>query len=293
MSIGTVFRLWALFVCVPNEREKVECLCQVCLNVRLLCNALMCSVSKSLQRVFSSITDYFSNGKVCNTARNGYPSFNCINGDCTDCNGIINPYNYELKNNDTVTCYQFECKETGKVKNGKPSKRTQRVDYSVVTTVACKEKLNGMAKSYMLHRYDVAQDKSVWPSILNQCRLRGEHIVQMDYSENIQEKPKFEAQSAHFSGQQHSLHYAGDESAENNIYSIFQMKKNMIGVTRNLYWKIYWVPYLNISISLDLKLITAAYNLNVQMSLVCIAIYQSQQGRLLLLIMDHLVTAEV
>ena len=102
MLIGTIFRLRPFFVCVPNEREKLECLC--------------------LQRVFSSITDYFSNGKVCNTARNGYPSFNCINGDCPDCNGIINPYNYELKNNDTVTYYQFECKETGKVKNGKPCK---------------------------------------------------------------------------------------------------------------------------------------------------------------------------
>ena len=87
----------------------------------------------------------------------------------------------------------------------------------------------------MLHRY-VAQDKSVWPSILDQCRLRGEHIVQMDYSENIQEKPKFEAQSAHFSGQQHSLHCTVDESAENNIYFFhFSVEKNMIGVTQNLY----------------------------------------------------------
>ena len=46
----------------------------------------------------------------------------------------------------------------------------------------------------------------------------GEIIVHMDYSENLKEKPKFETQSHHFSGEQHSLHCSVVEKPEGHIY---------------------------------------------------------------------------
>ena len=126
---------------------------------------------------------------------------------------------YPFKKDDVVTYYQFELVATEKLgKNGKPKKKTQRVDYNSVPTSSVVTKLNDMAKRYLLHRFDVSNDKFVWPLIQAQCAENGEHVVHMDYSENLKEKPKKETQAHHFSGEQHSLHCSVVQTPTGNKY---------------------------------------------------------------------------
>ena len=58
------------------------------------------------------------------------------------------------------------------------------------------ERLQIMAKSYILHRFHVAIDYSFWLVFRSLCK---HPFLHLDYSENIAMQPKYEAQSAHFS----------------------------------------------------------------------------------------------
>ena len=216
---GSVHNLRPFFVENPTDREKLECLCTVCCNIRLLFQAVQRRAKKNSLPEFQSITSYFTNNKNCGNDRNGFISHSCLTGSCENCSGIIDPHPYSFKEDDVVTYYQFELVSTGKLnKKGKPKKKTQRVDYNSVSTTSLVEKLNATASRYLLHRYDVCTDKTIWPLIQEACNEKGVYIVHMDFSENIKEKPKFETQPHHFSGQQHSLHCSFAETPDGNIY---------------------------------------------------------------------------
>ena len=216
---GTVHSLKPFFVNNPTDREKLECLCTTCCNIRLLFQAIQRRAKKNNMQEYTSITSYFTSNKNCGTHRNGYISRSCLTGICENCSGIISPHPYSFKEDDVVTYYQFELVPTGKLnKKGKPKKKTQRVDYNSVPTSSVVEKLNGVASKYMLHRYDVSNDKTIWPLIREKCNEEGVYVVHMDFSENLKEKPKFETQPHHFSGQQHSLHCSVAETPDGNIY---------------------------------------------------------------------------
>ena len=219
VSIGTAHSLRPFFVDSPTDREKLECLCTVCCNARTLFDAIQRRAKKNGMVLYTSITSYLTSGKDCIKDKNGYISRPCITGCCTNCSGIVNPHPYSFKKDDVVTYYQFELVSTGKLdKNGRPKKKTQRNDYNSVPTSSVVTKLNDMAKRYLLHRFDVSNDKFVWPLIQTRCDEAGEHIVHMDYSENLKEKPKKETQPHHFSGQQHSLHCSVVQTPQGNIY---------------------------------------------------------------------------
>lgn len=175
----------------------------------------MRAAGKDGKKVFSSISDYLTDGGVCKMGRSGSHAFSCITSDCDTCKGLINPHKYKF-NTDTVSYYQFESVSTGKINKttGNPNTKTARVDYSCVKVSDVKKKLDDLAEKYLLHRYDVVHDKAVWPLVKKTCQTKSIPTLHMDFSENIKEKPKFESQSAHFGGQQHSLHCVVDESAE-------------------------------------------------------------------------------
>ena len=219
VGLGTVHGLRPFFVDCPSDREKLECLCTVCCNARNLFEAIQKRVKSNSMKEYTSITSYLTSGHECTKDRNGYISRPCITGTCKTCNGIIKPEPYIFKEDDVVTYYQFELVPTGKVdKEGKPKKKTQRVDYNSVPTTSVVTKLNAMASRYLLHRYDVCNDKFVMPLIQVQCDENGEFIVHMDFSENLKEKPKKETQAHHFSGEQHTLHCSYVQTPEGNKY---------------------------------------------------------------------------
>ena len=213
ISYGIIINLRPSFVGTPSEREKLECLCGICMNCRNLFDALMKYVSSKEMECFQSITQYFIDGKNCVVARNGYVSRNCITGDCELCNGVVHPHDYNIPPPDAnapstplISFYQFrEVLSDKPNKKGKFTKRTARVDFKDHPSV-CKEMLDKMGELYLLHRYDYTQDKFMWPLIEEACKDLDEVLLHFDYSENLKEKPKFETQNHHFSGTQHSLH---------------------------------------------------------------------------------------
>ena len=60
-------------------------------------------------------------------------------------------------------------------------------------------------EEYLVHRYEVENDKREWKLILHTVPTYGP-IFHLDYSENIQLTPKREVQAAHFNKPQYSLH---------------------------------------------------------------------------------------
>ena len=102
-----------------------------------------------------------------------------------------------------VTCNIFE-KVTNdyydKSFNQKNFKRTAQVD-KVTSLIVVYKLLISCVKEY--HRYNVCWDNVLWAKFVNET---DQYIVWLDCNQNIQLTPKFEDQSAHYSGKQHTLH---------------------------------------------------------------------------------------
>ena len=65
--------------------------------------------------------------------------------------------------------------------------------------------VSSKTKQYTTHRYQIENDKFVFPKILETTDKFG-RVFWMDFSENVSGTPKWEVQDAHFSKQQYSLH---------------------------------------------------------------------------------------
>ena len=93
-----------------------------------------------------------------------------------------------------------------------------------VNKKASMKELHGLlqesAEAYLEHRYNVAADKVFWKDF---CAVCEKDIFHIDYSENIKLKPKFEAQSAHFSGRQHTLHCCVHHQKEDQINYVYHL----------------------------------------------------------------------
>ena len=80
------------------------------------------------------------------------------------------------------------------------------------------------ATRYLLHQYQISCDKVFWLKFKSPCQYP---ILHFDYSENIKFTPKHEAQCAHFSGQQHTLHCCVLQDnfvrIQQNVFTIFLM----------------------------------------------------------------------
>ena len=55
--------------------EKVMCMCQLCLNIRLKFDAIM---NKIPSKPFTSITGYFMHNVTCTKGSNGYFEYLCV-----------------------------------------------------------------------------------------------------------------------------------------------------------------------------------------------------------------------
>ena len=62
--------------------------------------------------------------------------------------------------------------------------------------------LKDAAKVYLSHQYFIVSDNAFWLRFKSGCPYP---ILHFDFSENINLKTQHEAQSAHFSGHQHTL----------------------------------------------------------------------------------------
>ena len=144
---------------VSRLKSFFVCLCETCCNVRNMFDAIQQRAKRYSMKLHKSITFYFISDAECTQDRNGYIARSCINGSCDACCGIIKPEPYQFPQDDVVTYYQFELVPIGKFdKDGKPKKNTSRVNYTSVPT-SLVQKLNNSVLRYLLHRFDVINDK--------------------------------------------------------------------------------------------------------------------------------------
>ena len=185
----SLFFRYKPYYCVrPTEKEKQSCLCINCLNPHLLLQSInIYRKSKGLLS-HNSLTDYI--------------------------NRILDGESFD-ETNDTKLCkfYSYQkVTESYIGKEGKPVEytRTSRVD-------ECKpvQHLVGLIKDgsakYKKHRTYVDNCSTVFP--LMKDAYTGK-FIELDFSQNLALRPKFEVQSAHFSGKQHTLHCAIAEPFE-------------------------------------------------------------------------------
>ena len=78
----------------------------------------------------------------------------------------------------------------------KTTKRTERVQKEASIADLVDEFID-MRNDYLVHRYQIENDKFQWSKILDTVQQYGT-IHHLDFSENLQFAPKFEPQSAHF-----------------------------------------------------------------------------------------------
>ena len=203
LRYGSFVQLKPCYFFPPTAREKESCLCVTCLNIHVLYECVRFNIKdKSFP---SSLSEYITSTIVCEHDENlQFPKLDCLSGTCAnECK--INTSNAIQVNGSLVSYYQFESVVTNvysKTGQKKEYPRTARIDKKATINDIFDLLIESM-KKYICHRYFVINNKFFWTKF---CCLYAHPILTIDYSENIQFKPKFEARSAHFSGKQQTLH---------------------------------------------------------------------------------------
>ena len=184
-SLSLFFKYKPFYVIAPTEREQQSCLCIRCQNSHLLLKGVNSYRKMKKLSQHTSVTAFLHDYQYLKLSdRNEkYPEFNDDN---------------EIK------YYIFGPKTESYFKDGKEVqyKRTARTDKKDKVSAIALE-LISIKDSYLKHRSHVDNINRVFPIVKE--AFQGAYI-ELDFSENIAIKPKFEVQEAQFSGKQYSLH---------------------------------------------------------------------------------------
>ena len=194
--LSTFFKYKPYYCVRPTDKEKQSCLCIKCLNPHLLLKSInFYKKSKSLPSHASLIgyINQISNGKT-------FP-------ESTDTK-LCKFYTYHTVR-DTKLCkfYTYHTvRESYIRKAGKPVEytRTARVDDCKPVMHIFNLIKDGSAK-YLKHRTYVDNCANVLPLLKDSYIGK---FIDLDFSQNLSLRPKYEVQSAHFSGKQYTLHCA-------------------------------------------------------------------------------------
>ena len=242
VSLGKINYLKPFFLTTPTEKEKVLCMCKRCLNTRLTFDVIMSHMRKYGGEEYQSISDYLMAHCKCVKNANGYYDLKCCLGECSECKDNNPPNVPGLDIGVKINYFIYETTKTPYAdKNGvqKLSQKTERVSYQNVDIKDVVHNFLESSREYLLHRYEIANDKYVWKNVLNTVSKIGP-IFHFDYSENIQLTPKYEPQSAHFNKKQFSLHctvaHVGDIDGDDDdrfkyLYHISDDNKHDYGFT--------------------------------------------------------------
>ena len=220
LSIGTLLNLKPFFVQYSTDREMILCLCKLCLNVRFLFRALVARAQKDDETISDSITEFFMINVTCMKTEIGYFPWKCCMGQCTKCKNA-DPLMLKCStSDDTVTVHQFESTETPYKKKDKKTgvetdtllKKTEKIPITLTYAELYKKSVS-VKKKYITHRYQVLNDRFHWRIILSSIQDTTT-LYHLDYSENLVQMDKEEAQSAHFNKSQYTLHCAVQHNKE-------------------------------------------------------------------------------
>ena len=86
VSIGSVFALKPFCVLYATEKERLLCLCKICLNNCLIFDLLMTSVDTDSKRDFDNSVSKFQMKECgCEKEKNGFCSLKCCINNCENC----------------------------------------------------------------------------------------------------------------------------------------------------------------------------------------------------------------
>ena len=220
-SRSMFYRSKPFYIFPATPREMEGCLCQNCLNPHVLYQTLR----KNMSHLPLSLSEYLATFISCQKDKDiNFHTLECINGSCENQCTIIN----ELGSSDVdweklVSYYQFEpVTEKFYDREGKEKfyKRVARTDYKDVKLKRVYELLMESSKSYLIHRYHTLSDKVYWNRYLGSVN---QPIIWMDYSMNIKLTEKNQAQSAHYSGRQQTLHDSLIQQPDGSFFFIYHL----------------------------------------------------------------------
>ena len=190
MLCSTFFKYKPCYITPPTEREKESWVCIECQNAHLLLTEI--NTYRGLKNLmkYDLVTQFIKND---------------LKKDVKDF----------LKCDDTkaINCYVFVTKVEPFIKNGKTTEHSQTVHVDKKDKI-CNILKNLLQKgeSYLRHRSHVNNISEVFPLIRETFT---EKCIELDFSENLVLKPKFEVQDNYFSGIQFSRHCTIVEPGEN------------------------------------------------------------------------------
>eukprot|EP00111_Clytia_hemisphaerica_P013434 TCONS_00039437-protein len=112
ISIGLLSNLRPFFVTDPTDKEKVMCMCKLCLNFRLKFNALMSHSKRHGGESFDSISRYYMGSCACSKGENGYWTLKCVTGNCNKCKNKKLTVVPKLDEGELLSYNQFTVKTT-------------------------------------------------------------------------------------------------------------------------------------------------------------------------------------
>ena len=166
VSLGKVLSQQPFLITYPTEKEISLCFCKMCLNARLLFEPIKAQAKKDGDVCPDLITEYFMPSCGCPKSENGYYQWKC-----KECKGH-QPVFLKCQNNSSLTkVSQFELvtrEYINKKKEKKKSEKTECVEHQLLYTAILK-KFNESKWAYVLHKYQIYNDKLHWPIISANC----------------------------------------------------------------------------------------------------------------------------
>ena len=71
VSIGTIFISKQFFISFPTEKEKMLCMCKLCLNLRMKFDCIMEYTKNQNGKVFTSMSNFYMDDCTCNKSEVG------------------------------------------------------------------------------------------------------------------------------------------------------------------------------------------------------------------------------
>ena len=81
LPVGTVWYYKPFYISNPTEKEKLLCMCQFCLNMRLLFEVLRSKYGE----IGDSLSEYLMGECDCAKNENGFWQIKCCTGKCSSC----------------------------------------------------------------------------------------------------------------------------------------------------------------------------------------------------------------
>ena len=112
VSTGTIFKLKPFFISFPTEKEKILCMCKLCLNLHMKFDCIMEHTKNENGKVFTFMSNFYMDNCTCNKSELWYWSFDCCNGSCDSCKNINLPEIRSFPNETLVKYFPFELVES-------------------------------------------------------------------------------------------------------------------------------------------------------------------------------------